>query len=143
MAFADVTQYNRVRAMKGMPVGTIIPWASDQGTIPTGWTTCNGATISQETYPVLYNVIGTVYGGTAGSTFKLPPLTQGGPAVVDQHGGHYNMLKDSGYQSGIHGPNDAHKPDSNSLGEDPYWSIVGQGTNADIGTILRHFGFPH
>lgn len=141
MAFADVTQYNRVRAMKGLPVGTIIPWASDQGTIPTGWTVCNGSTISQETYPVLYSVIGTVYGGTAGSTFKLPPLTQGGPAVVDQYIGHYPMLSDSGYQSGIHGPNEAHKPDSNSgTGyDDPYWEIVGRGTNGDTGNNSQTF----
>ena len=85
-------------------------------------------------------LLGIVYGGTAGSTFKLPPLTQGGPAVVDQHGGHYNMLKDSGYQSGIHGPNDAHKPDS-IHGEDPYWYCWIKGLMLILATILRHLDF--
>ena len=140
MAFADVTKYNLIRSMKGLPVGSIIPWASDQSTIPPGWTACNGATISSETYPLLFKVIGNVYGGTAGSTFKLPPLTQGGPAIVDQHGGHYNMLSDSKYQSGIHGPNEAHDIEgSNNIDEDPYWNIVGKGDNNDTGNNTQTF----
>ena len=130
MAFADVTKYNRVRSMKGLPVGAIIPWASDQGQIPTGWITCNGATISQETYPILYRVIGTTYGGTAGSTFKLPPLTQGQPSVMDAFRGHYNYLKSKGA---------AHKPFSNSISDDPFWSIIGGGTNGDSGSNSQTF----
>ena len=130
MAFADVTKYNRVRAMKGLPVGAIIPWASEQGQIPTGWTVCNGATISTETYPILFRVIGNTYGGTAGSTFKLPPLTQGQPGIMDAFQGHYNYLKSKG---------DAHKPFSNSVSDDPFWSIIGGGTNGDTGNNSQTF----
>lgn len=130
MAFADVTKYNRVRAMKGLPVGAIIPWASEQGQIPTGWTVCNGATISAETYPILFRVIGNTYGGTAGSTFKLPPLTQGQPGIMDAFQGHYNYLKSKG---------DAHKPSSNSVSDDPFWGIIGGGTNGDSGNNSQTF----
>lgn len=130
MAFADVTQYNRVRSMKGLPVGAIIPWASDQGQIPTGWTPCNGATIPNTKYPILFRVIGNSYGGTAGSTFKLPPLMNGGPGIMDAFGGHYNYLKNAG---------DAHKPFSNSISDDPFWSIIGKGTNGDTGNNSQTF----
>lgn len=139
MAFADVTKYNRVRAMKGLPVGAIIPWASEQGQIPTGWTVCNGATISTETYPILFRVIGNTYGGTAGTTFKLPPLTQGTPGIVDQFQGHYNMLAAAKYNNGNNGANEAHKPDSTAKSDDPYWTIVGGGSNGDEGSTQQTF----
>ena len=130
MAFADVTKYNRVRSMKGLPVGSIIPWASDQGQLPAGWTVCNGATISNTKYPILFRVIGNSYGGTAGSTFKLPPLTQGQPGIMDAFSGHYNYLRGKGA---------AHKPYSTSVSDDPFWSIIGRGTNGDTGNNSQTF----
>lgn len=130
MAFADATKYNRIRSMKGLPVGAIIPWASDAGDLPVGWITCNGATVANTKYPILYRVIGNTYGGTAGSTFKLPPLTSGGPAIMDAFRGHYNYLKAKG---------DAHKPFSNSIGVDPFWEIIGKGTNGDTGNNSQTF----
>jgi len=130
MSFADVTKYNRVRSMKGLPVGAIIPWASDQGQIPTGWTVCNGTTISNTKYPILFRVIGNSYGGTAGSTFKLPPLTKGGASVMDAFKGHFNYLKTKG---------DAHKPYATSISDDPFWTIVGGGTNGDSGNNSQTF----
>ena len=139
MAFADVTKYNLIRSMKGLPIGAIIPWSSDASTIPAGWTVCNGAVLSISKYPILSKVIGNSYGGVAGSTFKLPPLTSGSPGIVDQYQGHYSMLTKAKYNNGQNGNNDAHKIYSNSLSADPYWQIVGGGSNGDEGSTQQTF----
>lgn len=125
MAFVDAIKYNRIRSMKGLPIGAIVPWASDQSSIPTGWIVCNGATISNTRYPILFSVIGNSYGGTVGSTYRLPPLSSGQAAIVDVFRGHYQYLKDRNEE--------ANRPTSASRAEDPFWSIVGFGTNGDTG----------
>lgn len=133
MAFADAIKYNRVRSMKGLPIGAIIPWASDQSTIPPGWIVCNGATISNTRYPLLFKIIGNVYGGTAGSTYRLPPLTNGSPGIVDIFRGHYVYFK--GAEINALPGNEVNRPTSNSdtFDSDRFWSIVGRGNNGDTG----------
>lgn len=56
-----------------IPAGTIIMHG---GTTPSGYVLCDGATYNGtlQTYSVLYNVIGTTYGGTGVSSFKVPDL---------------------------------------------------------------------
>lgn len=57
------------------PVGTIVAFAS--ATAPGGWLACQGQTLSTTTNPEyanLYSIIGTTYGGTSASSFKLPDL---------------------------------------------------------------------
>lgn len=125
MAFADAIKYNRIRSMKGLPIGAILPWASDQSSIPTGWIVCNGATISNTRYPILFSVIGNSYGGTVGSTYRLPPLTNALSGIVDMFRGHYQYLKNRNEQSS--------RPASASRADDPFWNIVGFGTNGDSG----------
>lgn len=137
MAFADAIKYNRIRSMKGLPIGAIVPWASDQSTIPTGWIVCNGATISNTRYPILFNIIGNTYGGTAGSTYRLPPLINGGPGIVDIFRGHYVYFKSQELNS-LPG-NEVNKPSSASLNDDPFWNIVGKGTNGDTGSNSQTF----
>jgi microcystin-dependent protein len=41
---------------------------------PVGWLLCNGQLISISQYDVLYNLIGTTYGGDGQSTFAVPDL---------------------------------------------------------------------
>jgi microcystin-dependent protein len=41
---------------------------------PEGWLLCNGATVSVNTYQVLFALIGTAYGGDGVSNFALPDL---------------------------------------------------------------------
>jgi microcystin-dependent protein len=41
---------------------------------PNGWAFCNGATIPISQNDVLFNLIGTTYGGDGQSTFQLPDL---------------------------------------------------------------------
>lgn len=87
------------------PVGTIIAYAGR--TIPSGWLLCDGRQVSKETYPALWNVIGTLYGTSTATTFSLPKLTdnryirgaasnagtyvaEGLPAITHNHGASSN-----------------------------------------------------
>lgn len=128
MAYADAIKYNVIRSMKGLPIGAIVPWSSDQSNIPTGWIVCNGATIATTRYPLLFSVIGNSYGGTAGSTFRIPPLTNSGKAVMDIFRGHYQHLKTNGGA--------ANAPTSATIAQDTFWTIVSNG-NGDEGSSTQ------
>jgi len=58
------------------PPGVISMWGGDYlGSPPTGYSLCNGQTLSRATYSVLYAVIGTTYGvGDGSTTFTLPNM---------------------------------------------------------------------
>lgn len=69
---------------------------------PVGWLLCNGALLAIAQYEVLYQLLGTVYGGDGISTFAVPdlrgavPIHQGqGPGtsryVLAQRGGSENV----------------------------------------------------
>jgi microcystin-dependent protein len=60
-----------------VPVGSILPFAGTGSTVPAGYLLCDGSEISQDTYRLLYNVIGSSYNlGTpmGKNTFCLPDL---------------------------------------------------------------------
>jgi len=42
--------------------------------IPAGWHDCDGSLLSIQNYPLLYAVMGTVYGGNGTTEFALPDL---------------------------------------------------------------------
>lgn len=140
MAFADAVTYNSVRGMKGFPVGTILPWASDVSRVPTGWIPCNGSTYENTKYPLLEECIGNIYGGTPGSTFKIPGLTNSPKAIVDVHPGHFSMLS-SGiggngsdqYSSSLTG-GAPHRPENPTIATDAWWSLIGDGAKNDEGS---------
>ena len=60
---------------------------------PVGWAFCDGSVLSISQNEVLFNLIGTTYGGDGVNTFKLPdlrgriPLHQGAGFVLGQAGG--------------------------------------------------------
>ena len=60
----------------GIPIGTILPFAGNN--IPSGFLLCDGGEVEIAKYRDLYNVIGTVYNGTAAligvDTFRIPDL---------------------------------------------------------------------
>lgn len=130
MAYADAIKYNRIKSMRGLPIGAIVPWSTDQSLVPTGWIVCNGTVVQNTRYPLLFKVIGNVYGGTEGSTFRLPPLTNSPKGIVDIYKGHYGYLKTMG---------EAHAPRTSTINsiEDPFWNIVGGGTNEDTGSSTQ------
>jgi len=55
-----------------VPTGSIITFPIN--IVPTGFLECNGAILSRTTYADLFAVIGTTYGYTSSSNFKLPDL---------------------------------------------------------------------
>lgn len=58
-----------------MPVGTVTPFAGSAISVPSGWLVCDGSTlnsVANPQYAALFSIIGTTYGGTGASSFKLP-----------------------------------------------------------------------
>ena len=61
-------------------VGEVRPFAGNFA--PVGWLLCDGSLLSISQYSVLYNLIGTTYGGNGTTTFGLPDLR--GRAMINQ-----------------------------------------------------------
>ena len=58
-----------------VPVGTILPYAGDSdSTVPYGWYYCDGRALPISTHSELYGVIGTIWGTTHPTNFRLPDL---------------------------------------------------------------------
>jgi microcystin-dependent protein len=54
---------------------------------PAGWAFCDGRLLAISAYDVLFNLIGTTYGGDGQSTFALPDLQSRFPAHAGTVGG--------------------------------------------------------
>ena len=64
----------------GVPIGSILPHAQAFSTPPAGYLLCDGHAYDANTdpkYRQLFDKIGTVYGGTGMSLFRVPSLTGG------------------------------------------------------------------
>ena len=141
MPYIDATKYNKVKSLSGYPVATIIPWSGNEETIPVGWRICSGAFLNVSAYPKLFESIGYTYGGTVGSTFRLPNIS--GSGIVDIFVGHYGFLKttSSTYSAG---PNNHPMQNINSAAwtplasrnrtDDPYWAQIGGANNGNSGS---------
>lgn len=64
-----MASYNRIRASKASPIGTIMPWSGssstsvlDESGIPMGWIVCRGQTLEAAQYPLLAQLLGNTYG---------------------------------------------------------------------------------
>ncbi len=56
-----------------IPIGTVFPFAGVQ--VPLGYLLCDGSLVARTSYPFLFQVIGTTYGGIAGGAyFRVPDL---------------------------------------------------------------------
>lgn len=67
------------------PSGTISMFAG--ATAPTGYLLCNGAQVSQTTYPALYALLGSNYGAIGLGTFTLPNLIANFPMGANMGSG--------------------------------------------------------
>ena len=91
-----------------IPAGTVIAFAGNPRSAPSGFLLCNGAAVSRTTYAALFAAIGTTYGaGNGSSTFALPNLTdkfiQGsGTAGTVKAAGLPNIKTESRYMSAIY-----------------------------------------
>ena len=64
------------KAVAAIPVGSVVAFAGNPSSAPSGFLLCNGAAVSRSTYAALFSAIGTTYGaGNGSSTFNLPDLT--------------------------------------------------------------------
>lgn len=54
------------------PIGSIMHWITP--TAPTGWLFCDGSSVLQSAYPLLYAVCGTTFGTVLSGYFKIPDL---------------------------------------------------------------------
>ena len=57
--------YNRIKAQKASPIGTIMPWtgstsqsALSADAIPKGWIVANGSQLKAKDYPILAQILG-------------------------------------------------------------------------------------
>lgn len=58
-----------------VPIGTVIMWAGQLGSLPIQWLLCDGSLKSQARFAELYKVIGTSFGGSPpAGEFYLPNL---------------------------------------------------------------------
>ena len=58
----------------GVPVGTIMAWAGEKGSVPANWMICNGKALKIKQYKDLYNAIGWSWGKPNNKKFNLPDL---------------------------------------------------------------------
>jgi microcystin-dependent protein len=64
---------------------------------PQGWADCAGQQLAIAEYDMLFNLIGTTYGGDGQSTFQLPDLRGRAPMHMGQSsGGSYYLLGQNG-----------------------------------------------
>jgi microcystin-dependent protein len=95
----------------GTPIGMVVPYAG--ASAPSQWLVCNGATVSQTTFALLFAVLGTTYntGGEAAGTFRLPDAR--GRVILGVSASH--TLGSTGGAESVSGPAHTH-PGSHSHG---------------------------
>ena len=65
----------RVKGIQAkLPVGTILYYAGSTNHLPSDWKPCNGMALPRTQYPELYAFLGTTYGSSHSSDFKVPSL---------------------------------------------------------------------
>lgn len=63
---------------------------------PDGWLFCQGQTVQINDYEILFNLIGTTYGGDGNSTFGLPDMASRVPVHVGNLAGNNYLLGQTG-----------------------------------------------
>lgn len=139
--------------VNALPVGTIVAYAGDfVREIPDGWLPCDGREVELELYPLLYRVIGNMYGGARPGLFMLPDLRNRFPMGANQNnetgswGGRaeVNLVEDNlpphSHGVDLHTDKDgAHSHTIEIPGGD-----TGNGDGCvEVGHRERHRNFPH
>lgn len=75
----------KIDEQERIPTASLMPYAA--ATAPTGWLLCDGSLKPQSTYSALFALIGSTYGATVGSDFRLPDLRGRVPVGLDNMGG--------------------------------------------------------
>ena len=88
-----------------VPVGSVQAFAGNS--LPSGWLWCDGSQYSRSSYPALFSAIGTTYGDTSISTFKVPDLrgqfirgwVRNGPSSTPDYGRDFGTTQEDAIQS--------------------------------------------
>jgi microcystin-dependent protein len=56
------------------PIGSIVAFAGPESKVPSEWLVCDGRVLKRKTYDLLFNQIGTTWGGDGADGFYLPDL---------------------------------------------------------------------
>ena len=128
------------QAVQGVPSGSVFTHAST--TIPSGYLECNGASVSRTTYAALFSAIGTTWGSTSGSDFRVPDLrgefvrgfdngrgVDSGRSFAASQGSQYGQHNHGGSVSGNTG-NDTHTH-TTKLDNNRVFGYKQTGTNTD------------
>lgn len=83
VAVADTAIGVSNAGLLGLSIGTVMLFAGDGSTVPTGWLLCDGASYNQNTYAALFNLVGTTYGPAPAGEFRVPDLRGRGPMGFD------------------------------------------------------------
>jgi microcystin-dependent protein len=88
---------------------------------PAGWALCNGAIMAISENDVLFNLIGTTYGGDGQSTFALPNLQSRFPMHQGTNGGNTFVIGETGGNESVtltvqQIPAHSHTPGANTAG---------------------------
>ena len=67
------TQAGALNFSLGIPTGTVLPVAQQEGVVPVGWLACDGQAYNPDDYPNLFASIGYKY-GNSGVNFRVPDL---------------------------------------------------------------------
>lgn len=56
-----------------VPVGAVVAFAGP-GSLPSGYVLCNGQYLDREEYVILFDTIGTTFGTTTATNFRVPTV---------------------------------------------------------------------
>lgn len=68
----DIVSSIRTALDRAIPIGTVIMFGAERD--PEGWMRCDGRLLDRNAYAKLFSVIGTTYGFTSSSNFRLPDI---------------------------------------------------------------------
>ena len=82
--------YNRIKAQKASPIGTLLPWTGSTSQsalsadgIPRGWIVCDGSQLKAKDYPLLAQILGNEYGPIIESGQPFVGITNSFPSYND------------------------------------------------------------
>ena len=93
----SVAQGIRTMLEKAIPVGTITMFGAERD--PEGWMRCDGRVLDRNTYGKLFAAIGTTYGSTSTSNFRIPDIR--GRGIVGSSEGSQYPIGSRGGREGI------------------------------------------
>lgn len=82
----------QMASLQPAPVGSIMMWPS--ATIPANWQLCDGSSLNRKDYADLFTILGTTYGNSDDTTFKIPDMR--GYFVAGKGANNYTTLNQKG-----------------------------------------------